>query len=79
MTLHLNHIVVDDRKLHTCVFSCFRLTMTGTTLTDMIIQKDAWDTHYCCYTPLVGHSILSSRPTYDGLGTWVYWVEKENR
>jgi hypothetical protein len=72
VTLLLDHILVADRKIHTCVFSCLMLTMTGYNTyrheTSMVHEP-----HTIAGTPPpAGRSILSSWPTYDGIGADEY-------
>ena len=60
--------MVADRKIHTCIFSYLMLTMTGYNTyrneTSMMHEPRT----IAATPPPVGQSILSSPPTYDGIG-----------
>ena len=78
MTLLLDHILVADRKIYICVFSCLMLTMTGYNT----YRYETSMMHEPCTIavapPSTCHAILSSPPTYDGIGAneYIEWETK---
>ena len=71
MPCFLVHILVDYRKIYICVFSCLLLTMIGYN-THGYETSNMHETRSMAATPSASHSILSSPPTYDGIGTDEY-------
>ena len=74
MPCFLVHILVDYRKTYICVFSCLLLTMTGDNTHGYETSK-MHEIRSMLATPSAGHSILSSPPTYDGIGAdeYIQW------
>ena len=71
MTLLLDHILVADRKIYICVFSCLMLTITGYN-TYRYETSMMYEPRTIAATPPASQSILSSPPTYDGIGADEY-------
>ena len=62
MTLLLDHILVANRKIHTCVFSCLMLTMTGYNTHRYETPKMHETRTIAATPPPASRSILSSAP-----------------